>query len=47
MCFDVTLINNFQYQREFVDAANITRWDQSKNIQITDISQYLPKSQIH
>jgi len=28
--FDITLTNNFQYQRQFVDTDDIIRWDQRK-----------------
>jgi len=28
--FDITLTNNFQYQRQFVDTDDIIRWDQWK-----------------
>ena len=35
-CFDVILTDNFQ----FIDADNITRWVQRKNVQITDNMMY-------
>jgi hypothetical protein len=34
--FGVTLTANFQHQSQLIDIDNITPWDQSNNVQITN-----------
>ena len=39
--FDVRMTDTFQYQNQFVDTDNITWWDEIKNAQITDKTDFI------